>query len=244
MASVLRYTKPTPATLDLGRRCDREAIQRDPDVVDPRIREASERIDALGGGPDASLCPDRAACRALVLEHADAIARVTPASSASATLRARLLVAEGKPEEAVKMLLAACDRVTDGAACLRARVAAAARVKAPAMLDTAARELLGLVCVSTVECADTATWLAQLRQERGEPSMALGLLERAAREDPAKEDRWLRLADAASRAGQHAQALDALTKVQNRRGGGDPALEKRIEAERSQVLGGIIMPPR
>jgi predicted Zn-dependent protease len=179
-----------------------------------------------------------------VLEHADVIARVTPASSASATLRARLLVAEGKPEEAVKLLLTACELVTDRSACLRARALAAARVKAPGMLDAAVRDLLSLVCVATVECADTATWLAQLRQERGEPSMALGLLERAAREDPAKEDRWLRVADAAARAGQHVQALDALTKVADRRGGADAALQKRIEAERSQVLGGIIMPPR
>jgi hypothetical protein len=245
MAAVLRSAEKS--ALDLGRRCDREAIQRDPDLVDPRLREASERIDAMAarnGGAGASLCVDRAACRARVLEHAEVIARLMPSSSSAATLRARLLVAEDRAEEAVKLLLNACEQATDRVACLQARAAAASRVKAPGLLDAATKDLLTTVCVSSLPCAEMTTWLAQLRLERGEPNVALGLLVRAAREDPGNEGRWLGLANAASRAGQHAQALEALMKVANRRGGADPALQKLIDAERAQTIGGLLPPPR
>ncbi len=73
--------KATAAEIALGRRCDSEAILRDPTVVEPRLREAQERLEAMGSGKEGGLCADRAACIAKIHEHADAIASLTPDSS-------------------------------------------------------------------------------------------------------------------------------------------------------------------
>jgi tetratricopeptide (TPR) repeat protein len=246
MLSVLGGVLPrtTAEENELGRRCDLEAIQRDPLIIPPRLREANARLEALANPAPTSLCADRAACRKQITEQADAIAAIDASLSVPATLRARLLLIEGKPAEAVKMLEGACDLVTDRLVCLQARASAAAQVKAPALLDAAAKELLALACVTPIDCANIATWLAGIRLGRGEGGMALALLVRAAREDPNDEARWLRLADAASNAGAHGEALEALQKVARRRGGADPALKQRIETERSHVMDGLLTKPR
>jgi tetratricopeptide (TPR) repeat protein len=242
VAGVLR-ARTAPAAAELGRRCDVEAIQRDPAMVASRTREAMARIDALHK-PGAGLCVDPAACRQQILEHADAIAAIDASSSLPASLRARLLVAEGRPEEAVKLLETACDLVADRVPCLQTRVELAARVKAPALLDAASKDLLGIVCAVPRDCANFAAWIAALRVGRGESGTALVLLARAAREDPGNEARVLQLADAASAAGAHGEALEALEKVARRRGGADPVLKARIDAERAKVMDGLMAVPR
>jgi predicted Zn-dependent protease len=186
------------------------------------------------------VCADRAHCRLEILEHADAIAAAHPDDATAVSLRARLLVAEGKPEEGVKLLEKGCDRVSDRAACLRVRVTAAAAIKAPEPITAAAKDLLGAACVTNQACADTATWIANVRAGRGELGAALALLARAAREDPNDEARWLRVADVAGKSGAHVQAADALERVAKHRGGADPELKRRIEAERAQILGGML----
>lgn len=220
--------------------CDREAILRDPRLIPPRVRECDARLAALARSEPSVLCADRDHCHAEILEHADAIAAAHPDASVAIELRARLLVAEGRPEEAVRMLEKGCDRVDNRPSCLRARVTAAAAVKAPEPIAAAAKDLLGAACVTTLACADTADWIATARLSRGETGAALALLSRAAREDPGNEARWLRVADVAARSGAHVQAADALEKVQRHRGGADPDLKRRIDAERSQALGGIL----
>ena len=244
LGSILRNgEKATPGEIELGRRCDVEAISRDPQMIDPRIREAEARLQALAS-PTSKLCVDRAGCRQQILDQADAIAAVDASSSTPPRLRARVLLAEGKPEEAVKLLEGACDLVADRVPCLQARVDAAAKVKAPALVDAASKDLLGIACVTPVDCANIATWLAGIRQARGDAGMGLVLLARAAREDPSDDARWLRVADAASGAGAHGEALDALEKVARRRGGADATLKRRIDAERTQVMDGLLVRPR
>jgi lipopolysaccharide biosynthesis regulator YciM len=115
-------------------------------------------------------------------------------------------------------------------------VLAATKVRLPAAIDAASKELLAASCGTAVQCAEMATWLANARMARNETGVALGLLARAAREDPTNEERWLRLADTASQAGAHSQAVDALERVARRRGGADAALKQRIETERAKVL--------
>jgi hypothetical protein len=229
-----------PAEAVLRSQCDREALQRDPRLVQPRVREAEARLQALAGGGTTGLCADRAHCRAEILEHAEAITVTTPDASIAVEMRARLLVAEGKPEEAAKMLEKGCDRVNDRASCLRVRVGAAALIKAPEPLTAAAKDLLGAGCVTNQACADTADWIAGVRLSRNEVGAALTLLSRAAREDPNGEKRWLRVAEVASRSGAHVQAADALEKVAKQRGGADPELRRRIDEERAQALGGLL----
>ena len=217
-------------------RCDREAILRDPTLIAPRVREAEARLLAMAkDAPPGGLCVDRALCHAEILAHAAAITAAQPDASIAVELHARLLLAEDKPDEAVKFLEKACEQVTDRPSCLQARVGAAARLKPSEPLDAAMKALLGASCSSAEACANAATWLASVRQGRGEMGAALALLARAAREDPGDDSRLLKLADAASRAGAHAQAADALETVSRRHGGADPEIKQRAEAERSQA---------
>ena len=206
------------------------------------MREAQARLEALSHPPPSPLCGDHARCRDEILEHADAIAAAEPDSVIAVNLRAQVLLVDGQIEEAVKLLEKDCDHVTERVACLQLRVEAATRLKATAPLASAAKDLLGAACVSTTDCADMATWLAGVRSQRGEPSAALALLTRAAREDPQDEGRWMRVADAATRVGAHVQAADALEKVAKHRGGADPDLRRRIDAERKQAIGGLLGP--
>jgi len=218
---------------------DREVIARDPGEVSARVREVEVRLQILGAPPSAphpaaGLCPDREACRREVLDQATAIASIQPLISTAALIRSRLLLADGKPEEAARLLEAECEKVTDRLLCLQARVRAASQIKDPERLNAAAKELIAYACATPSTCAEMATWIGDLRTGRGEMNLALGMYERAARVDPT-EARWLRLAESATRVGAHAVAAEALEKVAQRKGH-DPELKKRIEDEKRRSL--------
>jgi hypothetical protein len=219
---------------------DRELIARDPAQVNAHFREADQKLKALdppaggAGPPPAEICPDREACRRAVLAEAEAIATARPELSMAALLRARLLVADGKADEAVTLLGAECQKVVDRLPCLQGRVQAAAKVKGTDRLTDAAKDLMG-VCGTPTICAEMANWVGDIRTNRGEVNLALVMYERAARVDPA-ETRWLKLADAASAAGAHMRAADALEQVARRRGGHDPKLKQRIEDEQRRAM--------
>ncbi|MDI1451160.1 hypothetical protein [Polyangium sp. 6x1] len=104
-----------------------------------------------------------------------------------------------------------------------------------ARIDAASKDLLAATCLSASACAEAAGFLARIRENRGDSGSALTLYDRAAREEPT-EARWLALADAASRAGAHAQAVMALERVAQKRGMTEE-LRKRIAEERARVLG-------
>ena len=229
-------------------RCNQEVIARDRDNVSARLRESEARLNALATGKPEGLCPDAAVCEKAILAHATAIAQVEPHSATAPLLRSRLLIVNGKPEEAVRLLEIACQTVTDRITCLRARVVAAAGIKetspgtvaAPGRFDAAAKELVGNACSTPLSCADTSTWIGNIRQNRGENGLALAMYERAARADPT-EARWLKLADVASSVGEHSRAAEALERVAQRHGGADPALKARIQLERSRAGAGLIL---
>jgi hypothetical protein len=221
--------------------CDREAILRDPARVGPRMREALGLIRAMSPASGSPLCQDRARCEATIEAHAEALAAAEPRASLAAQIRARKRMADGQPEEAERMLAAECARASDRGACAKLRVEAAAQLKGPDRLTAAVRDYLAAECSRARECADAAQWAGNMRATRGEWGAAMALYNRAAREDPA-EPRWLAVADAASRLGAHAQAVEALEKVAQKRGGADPALRKRIEEERSKAAGSLLSP--
>ncbi|APR82150.1 Hypothetical protein A7982_07499 [Minicystis rosea] len=238
---ALRLSDPQhPGDPVLRSQCDREALLRDPKLLKPRMRECDVRLQAIQSGATTGICADLAHCRAEILEHADAVASLHPDASLAIELRARLLAAEGKPDEGVRLLERGCDRVTERTSCLRVRVLVASQMKAPEALGIASKDYLGAACVSNQICADAADWLAAVRAGRNDLGAALALYARAAREDPNNETRWMRVADVASRSGAHLQAADALEKVAKQRGGADPELKKRIDSERSQALGGLL----
>ena len=229
-----------PDTWLVQSRCNQEIIARDPGEIAARVRESEARLAALATGKPEGLCADAEACRKTIRDHATAIAVSRPESATAALLRARLLVVDRKPEEAVSLLEIECQKVTERILCLQARVMAAAQIKephpvangAPDRLGAAAKELVGNACNTPVSCADMATWVGDIRRNRGEIGLALVMYERAARADPS-EERWLKLADVASGAQEHGRAAEALERVAQRHGGGDAALKQRIQSERS-----------
>jgi hypothetical protein len=196
----------------------------------------------MARGATGTRCADRAHCRAEILEHVEAIALAEPDVSTAPHLRARLLVLEDRPEEAARLLEQTCERVTDRVTCLRARVMAAGYVKPPPTIEAAIKDLLGSACGTPASCAETASWIGDVRLGRGELGAALALYNRAAREDPSQEARWFKVADVAARLGSHATAVEALEKVARRRGGADPDLRRRIDQERALVMGGLLQP--
>jgi hypothetical protein len=229
-----------PESWLLQSRCNQEVIARDPTEIGARARESTLRLDALATGKPEGLCADRDACHKAILDHAAAIALSHPELATATLIRSRLLLVDHKPEEAVTLLEIECQKVTERIPCLQARVSAAAQIKDPHpgragaqdRLGAAAKELIGNACTTAVSCADTATWIGDIRQGRGEMGLALAMYERAARADPT-EARWLKLADMASNAGEHGRSAEALERVAQRHGGGDPELKQRIQAERS-----------
>lgn len=226
---------------DARSRCDREAILRDPSRVGPRMREALALIRALDPASGSSLCEDRARCDEAIEAHARALDIAEPRASFAAQIRARKRMAEGQPDDAERLLSTECSRASDRVLCARLRVEAAALLKGPDRLSAAVRDYLSAACSRARECADAAQWAGDMRAGRGEWGAALSLYGRAAREDPG-EDRWLSLAEAASRAGAHTEAVEALEKVLQKRGGSDPAIRKRIEDERSKAAGTLFPP--
>ncbi|MDI1451158.1 O-antigen ligase family protein [Polyangium sp. 6x1] len=215
----------------LSARLDAEAIARNPGAHGPRVRAADALIDALAKGT----CDDRARCARDIEAHATALEAAFPADFVADRIRARHLVVEGKSEEAESRLAARCARVKERVGCLRARVEIASSVPGVARIDAASKDLLAATCLSASACAEAAGFLARIRENRGDSGSALTLYDRAAREEPT-EARWLALADAASRAGAHAQAVMALERVAQKRGMTEE-LRKRIAEERARVLG-------
>jgi tetratricopeptide (TPR) repeat protein len=222
---------------DLRARCDRAAIERDRLAFGPRLREAQALLAALGPGDKSGACVDRAQCAREIEGHAAALEAAQPDRSVATQIRARLLLADKRADEAEALLAARCAQTSDRPECLRARTLAAAEAASPDKLAAASKDLLAASCLSPAACAEAATWLGDLRMGRGEAGTALAFYARAAREDPT-EPRWLKLADVASRAGAHAQAADALERVAQKRGG-DEALRRRIAEERARAMGAI-----
>jgi hypothetical protein len=152
-------------------------------------------------------------------------------------------MAEGRADDAERMLQTECPKATDRADCLRLRVEAASfsrgiadRTASSERLAAAVKEFLSASCGSPRACADAATYAGDRRADREEWGAAVALYSRAAREDPT-EARYLRLADAAARSKAHAEAADALEKVAQKRGFADPELRRRAEGARRGPLG-------
>ncbi len=240
MLDQLAVNYPAADDMPLRLRCNQEVFARDPTEVGARFRAADLLLGALEDPRgNAALCAEREACRKEIGAQADAIATHRPDSSMAPLLRARLLVVDGKVDEAVSLLEGECSKVSDRVPCLRARLLTAQKLPGPSRFNAAAKEMVASACTTPAACADIAGWVGDLRTVRGETGLALEMYERAARVDPT-ELRWLALADAASRAGAHARAVEALQRIALRHGGRDPALARRIEEERQRAANGLI----
>src|SRR5262249_31932806 len=144
-----------------------------------------------------------------VLEHIEALRLAAPQTAAADEVRAQLMVVQGRAEEAEEMLAHRCDDVIDRVNCLRARSRIAALTKTPGKLAAALKVLIAVGCRSSSACADTMVFAGDLHAQRLDWRSALAAYDRAVDQDPTPE-RWLRVADSATKVGAHARAIEAL----------------------------------
>lgn len=216
----------------------RDAMGRAPQAAPPRAELARliiRRLRAPSGEP-ACAGGARAKCLSEAEHLATEVTRLSPRASESLRLRAELLLVEGKADEAAKLLSNGCAEVDDRVTCFGARLDAAAATKRSEELTAAAKDFLAVSCAAAEECASAHLRVGDLFVGQGELATARTHYERAAREAH-NEEAWLKVADAASRAGAHRQAADALAKVAKLRGGGDAELRARIENEQQRAMG-------
>ncbi|WP_437277028.1 O-antigen ligase family protein [Sorangium sp. So ce375] len=235
---------------ELRLRCAEEAIARAPTRVAAHWAAGDTLLSMLedplsprcGGAEDAAA--RRAACERQIEEHAAAIQGSQESSFFAVQLRARLLLLRKRPEEAEQVLAGRCERVDNRAACHRLRVQAAAQIPSSEHLSPAIRDLMSASCGAPAACAAAATWVGDLLAARKDLTSAVTYYARAAQDEPT-EERLLKLADAASRAGAHVEAAHAIERVlqQNGRRGGDNAeLRRRLLDEKAKALAPTLTP--
>jgi hypothetical protein len=223
-----------PVGDDARSRLDAEAIARDPSLPGPHQNDAEDLLFALD--KHSPRCPDQAACAAAIRAHADVIAAALPDQRYAAELKARVLVQMGKTDEAEALLASRCPEVSDRRECLLVRASFAIQLDA-SRAATSLKELELEGCRVPGACADTLTSVGDMWLNRGDADRALMAYSRACREETTK-GRLKKLADAATRAGAHDRAADALARLA-RLGDDDPELDKRLRQERARTLEGL-----
>ena len=233
-----------PEQAALRHQVDREAVLRDPTLVEPRERLLGELYVAIGdivaGKEPRTDEKTLEACSAAVEKHAAAIDVARPDSSLGATTRARALIVGGKRMEAEALLREGCARPEARTECLEVRIDNLTRLKDPAVLDAALKEYMSDGCTSSVPCASAATFVGGIRARRGDNGAAALAYIRAAQED-STEERWMRAAEAAEKARLTVQAIEALQHVASFRGGIDGEINARIARLRASAQSDLLL---
>lgn len=212
-------------------RLDAEALRRDPSLQVPRQRLMNARLDALQHAR--APCADPAPCEAEVQTHADELARRWPLDPGGPMGRARLAMVRDDWVEADRILADACKRPNGKSDCLRMRIQVSSHIEKPAGLNEKAQLFdmyLTAGCTSPATCASAHDWLGGFYEGIRSTQLALSSYEEAAREDPTAA-RWIKVADAAERAGSIERARFALQKA--RVLAPSPGIDARLEKLRS-----------
>ncbi|HEY4117524.1 MAG TPA: O-antigen ligase family protein, partial [Byssovorax sp.] len=217
MLEMLAVQYGQPGELDIRERLDAEALARVPTAQAPRVRLAERRLVALAADPIASPCESAEPCRAFLRDQARALDELAPEGSLGDQLRARELMTRGKAAEADALLVTACQKPAGRLGCLSTRAELLATGKGSPALVAAAHAYVAEACDDPSKCAAAHAWAGALEERIGDLEGAAAAYVEAAKLEPS-EDRWLRAANAASRAGMHARAIQALEMVARRRG--------------------------
>jgi tetratricopeptide (TPR) repeat protein len=235
LEAILKLTE-RPEHDSLRRDLVEAALERFPDLTVIKVALAGDLIASLEGKRHPELCQgvQQAACIERASRLATQLAQALPASSQPVELRARLLLATGRATEAEALLGRECVRFNLNRSCVKLRLAAATRARSAQGIEVAARTLIATGCETPAACAASFENLGDEMSASGNARLALRHYARAAKEEPSLA-RWLKLADAASSAGAHLQAADALTRALREKGS-DAKLEARLRQERQQAF--------
>lgn len=188
-----------------------QSLARDPGQVEAHYLLASELLHDIHRKNRGVICPDqREACLSRAKEHAKRAA--STGDSRGGILEARLLVEQGKADEAEVHLAQVCERFAGDLACADARAARAVANKS-SRLPEAVNALIALGCSSRERCSKTHVGLGNLFASEKQWHLALGHYRQAAKEAPSPTT-WQALARAAEKLGQDAVAADARRRVQ------------------------------
>jgi hypothetical protein len=212
----------------------REAIARDPDAEGAHMELARELMPDAAGAAGVCAADGGKACREEVEEHARALDRLEPQTAMADFVRAEMLRALGRTDDAEALMAKRCGLVMSRVACLHERVEMAKALGDHDRLEKAVKDLVVAACGTASSCADESTWVGDIFAERADWGSALNHYERAAREVPT-EARWLKIARASELIGAFARAADGLQKVSRMRGDSDAALRQRIAELRSRA---------
>jgi O-antigen ligase len=119
----------------------------------------------------------------------------------------QLLIAAPDPDAALKLLREQCPSAVAPAECWRKAVEVANGVSLEAF-EESMKTFIANACSSPAECAAAEQWAAERCSNRNDWLSAANHLRRALEQEPSR-DRWLRLADAAQRAGLTNEAQHA-----------------------------------
>lgn len=205
---ALRLRKPEQR--EVRTRCLREAIKRNPQLIRARVRLARDQLAVLSEDNPEGPCSGkrRARCVAEVEAMATKLASLTPHTSAAVEMRARLMMVQGDPAAAARLLEQRCLRYDDPVGCLKVRVEAAMAAGSETLIASAVEALTHEACPPAKRCAAVESWLGDRMAERGDWRAAMQHYQRSARQVP-RAASWRKLADAASRAGKRGTALMA-----------------------------------
>jgi O-Antigen ligase len=235
MAQAL--TDPTDAALRMS--LLRLATQRDPENVDARVVWAGDLIADLGPQARTALCQDasRKKCVAEVRDQIGRVATLDPGGANALNLTGELLLALGRTADATRLMADQCPKLQHSESCAQVWLALAAKTADLHSISDAVDEVTS-GCRTATECAAAYTYAGSVLMREGMPALALTNYQRAALGDSTPV-RWLKVADAASEAGAHSVALEALQRVKDE-GGDTPDIERRMQDERRRVAATLV----
>jgi len=235
-----RLGQRLPATVA---RLDREIAARDPRALGPVERAAAR---ALGDVKDAEAwCIDpsgpksttRASCVAEGLEAAARLRATSPEKCEGHALTAELRVASGEIDAGFAELDRSLEEVAERSPCARRLVSLAVQIGNNLRVDAALDRLLKLGCEAPHECVNNFKFAADIEAGRGSHRRALALVKKAWERAPDRDDLLMDVATKAEAQGLHGEALEAYTKLADRRPGEPKWAEGAARARQAATRG-------
>lgn len=188
------------------------AVTRDHTHAPARVALASALLEAVERDTAPCQTAERERCLTKIGAQLSALSRAPAPDSGAIVLRARWLELQGKTADAYQWLTRHCGDASDPLTCAHDRVALAYELDDAAGAKTSVDEYLQVACSLPHQCARAARWVADLAASRGDWSRALEHYERAAHA-ASSSAAWLKVAEAANKAGLVTRAMTALRRA-------------------------------
>jgi hypothetical protein len=208
------------------------AMQRDEKYAKPRYLRSEDLLAQLDEPAELCFGEQRPVCLEEAERLASRLKALEPDSERMVIIRARLLHAQGKGEQATRLLTDSCPVFTQRLDCLRWRVRLAERSHDAVELDAASSTYLSAACSSSTACAAAASWLGGVFMSSRQVAKALEMFERAAREQGTPQA-WQQVAVAAQRMGLEGAAQRA--RQHAARAGGQAGERVTEELEKKEL---------